>query len=118
MSETPLVRDIQLLNIPGVRLFRNNVGRLQTKDGRWVQFGLCVGSSDLIGFKSVRITPEMVGRQVAVFCAIECKSGRGTVMDDQMNFLGMVGANGGLVLIARSVDDVSQALNTPPDAGI
>jgi hypothetical protein len=59
---------------PGVRLFRNNVGSLQTAEGRWVDFGLCPGSSDLIGWRSVTVTPAMVGRPVAVFLAIEVKA--------------------------------------------
>lgn len=33
-----------------------------------------VKSSDLIGWRSVVVTPEMVGRKVAVFTAIECKA--------------------------------------------
>jgi ribosomal protein S19 len=39
-----------------------------------VQFGLCKGSADLIGWKRVTVTPEMVGSTVAVFTSIEVKT--------------------------------------------
>ena len=73
-SETTLQQQIRLAlgQRPDLRLFRNQVGQLpDPRSGRWVQFGLAKGSSDLIGFKTVEITPEMVGEKVAVFCSIE-----------------------------------------------
>ena len=58
-----------------MRLFRNNVGTALTLDGRYIKFGLCEGSSDLIGFESITITKEMVGKKIARFCAFEIKHG-------------------------------------------
>lgn len=84
------------------RLFRNNVGMLETKDGRFVHFGLCVGSSDLIGFRSVTVTPEMVGKKLAVFTAVEAKSGRGRATEEQANFIQAVKIAGGLAGVART----------------
>jgi hypothetical protein len=49
-----------------MRLWRNNIG-LAFYQGKYVQYGLAPGSGDLIGFRSVTITPEMVGQRVAVF---------------------------------------------------
>ncbi len=66
----------------GVRLFRNNVGVLTREDGTPVRFGLAndskalnenIKSGDLIGWRRVLITPDMVGRIVAVFVSRECK---------------------------------------------
>lgn len=63
-------------------LFRNNVGVLTDKTGRPVRFGLgndskslneTIKSADLIGWQSVTVTPDMVGRKVAIFTSIECK---------------------------------------------
>ena len=92
-----------------VRLFRNNTGALLDMQGRLVKFGLCKGSSDLIGFKSVTITPDMVGQKVAVFSAIEVKDkGKATV--DQKNFINIINEAGGYAGVAKSVDDAKKIL--------
>ena len=54
-----------------VRLWRNNTGALVDQQGRFVRFGLCKGSSDLIGLRSVVVTPKMVGQRIAQFVALE-----------------------------------------------
>lgn len=65
-------------------LWRNNVGVAEGPDGRPIRFGVAnlskrmseqVKSSDLIGITPVMITPDMVGRCVGVFTALECKHG-------------------------------------------
>jgi hypothetical protein len=86
-----------------VRLWRNNTGALKDASGRLVRYGLCQGSSDLIGFTTVTITPEMVGQQVAIFTAIEVKD-RGRPTPEQLRFLEVVQAAGGRAGVARSVD--------------
>jgi hypothetical protein len=42
-----------------------------------VRFGLCKGSSDLIGLRSLEITPELVGLRLAQFVALEVKAAQG-----------------------------------------
>ena len=86
-------------------LFRNNVGVAIYEDGRRVRYGLCVGSSDLIGWKTIEITPDMVGEKVAVFTALETKSKKGKAQEKQKNFIRAVLESGGLAGIARTVDD-------------
>jgi hypothetical protein len=54
-----------------VRLWRNNTGALVAPQERFVRFGLCKGSSDLIGLCSLQSTPELVGQQLAQFVAVE-----------------------------------------------
>jgi hypothetical protein len=93
-----------------VRLWRNNTGTLLDRNGRPVQFGLCKGSSDLIGLRSVTVTPEMVGQRLAVFAAVEVKSPRGRLTAEQEAFLAMVVEMGGLAGVARSVEDAEQVL--------
>lgn len=111
MSETNLLQSIRLACSRGaVRLWRNNTGKLEDKTGRWVSFGLCEGSSDLIGLKSVVITPEMVGQRVAIFTAIECKAKRGRLSVAQATFLAAVRTAGGIAIEARSVEDCEAAL--------
>lgn len=105
MNETNLMNAI-LLADHGCRLFRNNTGAIKDQTGRLVRFGLCKGSSDLIGFKTVTITPEMVGKQVAIFTAIEVKTPTGKPTPEQLHFVNRVKEHGGIAGIARSVDDV------------
>jgi hypothetical protein len=62
-----------------------------------------VGTSDLIGWTTVEITPEMVGHHVAVFTAIETKeSGGGNKREEQINFVDRVRAAGGIAGFANS----------------
>ena len=89
------------------RLFRNNTGTLRDQHGRPVQFGLCKGSADLIGWRTVTITPEMVGQQVAVFTSIEVKTPTGRLAPLQANWLDAVQNAGGIAGVARSVTDAT-----------
>jgi hypothetical protein len=52
----------------------------------------------------------MVGRQVAVFTALEVKTPTGRATEQQQRFLAMVEAHGGIAGIARSVEDVATLL--------
>lgn len=80
----------------GYTTFRNNVGAFLTLDGkRKVRCGLHPGSSDRIGWRSVEITPEMVGQRLAVFVAIEVKRPDGSLSDEQGRFLSAVHEAGG-----------------------
>ncbi len=110
-SETALQNKIRLaINAPNVRMFRNNVGMING-----IRFGLCNGSSDLIGFQSVTITPEMVGQKIAIFTAIEVKTESGKVSEQQTKFLNMVARFGGIGAVVRNVDDaVDLLLKTTP----
>jgi hypothetical protein len=107
MNEMNRLRAIMIgLSTPGVRLFRNNCGALKDADGRLIRYGVAnPGGSDLIGWKSVTVTPEMVGQKLAVFLAIEVKGERTRVTDQQRNFIERVRLDGGLAGVARSVED-------------
>ena len=61
---------------------RNNVGACEDQSGRIIRYGLMndskqlnqqFKSSDLINIVPIVITPEMVGRTVGVYAALECK---------------------------------------------
>ena len=76
---------------------RMNTGALKTKD-RFVRFGFR-GCADIIGqLKDGR------------FLAIECKSHRGLLTDEQEAFLERVRKYGGISGLARSVDDAQAIL--------
>ncbi len=107
MKESDIMRLIQMkASALGARLFRNNVGALQNIQGMWVKFGLGVGTSDLIGWRTRVITTDMVGKSVAIFTAIEVKSQAGKLTAEQRDFLAAVRASGGIAIEARSVDDI------------
>ena len=89
-----------------LRLFRNNTGTLpDPRTGRPVQFGLARGSADLIGWRTITITPEMVGQRVAVFTSIEVKTTTGHLTPAQQAWMGTVRSAGGIAGVARSVRD-------------
>ena len=106
MSEQRIQQEIRIACSTGdTRLFRNNTGTLRDQNGRPVQFGLCKGSADLIGWKRVTVTPEMVGATVAVFLSIEVKTPTGRLRPEQQQWLDAVQAAGGIAGVARSVED-------------
>lgn len=77
-----------------VCVWRNNTGVARQANGRVIRYGLCVGSSDLIG-----LTSE------GQFVAIELKASRGRLSHEQELFLALVRRNGGLAGVARSVTE-------------
>lgn len=69
-------------------------------DAHMMNFGLCVGSSDLIG-----ITKD------GLFLAIEVKTKTGKATKEQLNFIKQVQQKGGIAGIARSPEDALRILN-------
>jgi hypothetical protein len=109
VTEQQIQQHIRLALSRGpVRLYRNNTGTLRDQHGRPVQFGLAVGSADLIGWTTRTITPDMVGHQVAVFTSIEVKSASGRLRPEQRQWLEAVQAAGGIAGVARSVEDAAR----------
>lgn len=92
-----------------VVLFRNHSGALKDpRTGRLIAFGLSPGSPDLVGWKTVEITPDMVGQRLAVFCGIEIKMPGFKPRADQANWLERLDDAGGVAGVAHTV---SEALN-------
>jgi hypothetical protein len=60
---------------------------------------------NLIGYRTITITPDMVGQQVAVFTSIEVKTPTGRIRPEQQAWLETVQAAGGIAGVARSVED-------------
>ena len=112
MSEQQTQQQIRLALSRGpVRLWRNNTGTLLDRQGRPVKFGLCKGSSDLIGLRSVTIGQEHVGQRLAVFAAVEVKSAKGRTTAEQGAFIEQVTAMGGLAGVARTVGEAAAILD-------
>jgi hypothetical protein len=123
-TESKLLKKIQgLLSRGNIRLFRNNVGSAFLGSYVWdhgavvipspqrVTYGLCEGSSDLIGWRSRLITEDMVGKKFAQFVAIEVKSPAGKVSKTQTAFIQTVRDAGGLSGVAKSESDAVQILS-------
>ena len=121
-KEAPILREVLGLSQAGVRLFRNTVGAAFVGPFVWadgaviisrpqrVQFGLCRGSADIIGWRTVVITPEMVGQSIAQFVALEAKADRGRPTVEQQAFIDHVIKCGGVAAIVRSADEARGVL--------
>ena len=104
----------------GMVLWRNSMGQgwmgrklseengyLRLANAYRISFGIGgKGGSDLIGYKSVTITPDMVGQKIAQWVAVEVKSKTGRLSKEQRHFLDVIEKAGGIALIARSPDDL------------
>lgn len=113
----------------GVRLLRNNNGACQDATGRLIRYGLGntskrvsdqIKSSDFIGITPVVITPDMVGKTVGVFTAIEAKPEGFKVRAEynrksrewaQENFLQFVRDNGGFAGFCTSGKSLEHVIN-------
>ncbi len=80
-------------------------GDVVIRQGRPLHAGLCVGSSDLIGYRRVD--------GVAQFVALEVKSATGRPTAQQTQFLNHITGAGGCAGIVRSVDDALTVLRLP-----
>lgn len=119
MSEGDLSKLIQLEALKHrCILYRNNSAAFKDLTGRIVRVGLGNLSkklwdkwktSDLIGYTIVTIEPEMVGRKIAVFTAIEVKLPDAKVdarYKAQKKFIDQVQRDGGIGSICNSVDEL------------
>ena len=127
-SEHQIQQRILLAHGSGdVRLWRNNVGTgwagqatrvtagnlhaiahsirpgdVIIRNGRPLHAGLCVGSSDLIGYRRIN--------GVAQFVALEVKTATGRATPEQTRFLDHINTAGGCGAVVRSVADADAVL--------
>lgn len=112
-QETKLQRRIMLaLSSAGCLVFRNEtagawMGRVIHNDqgsvtlaaSTFMKFGLCAGSSDIIG-----LTPS------GKFLAVEVKTKTGVISKQQQQFIDAVNNQGGVAFVARTVDDALKGI--------
>lgn len=115
----------------GGKSFRNNVGGAWTgrkvnrlpngspvpsgytllKDARWITFGLMNGSADRVGWKTIVITADMVGKKIAQFLSLEMKTATGRARKEQITWHENVWRDGGLTGFCRNDEDVIRVMN-------
>lgn len=82
----------------GAYLWRNNTGGFYDARGRFVRYGLCKGSSDLIGVYKGR------------FLAIEVKMPNKKPSLEQIKFINWINEKGGIAFVATCAEDVKKKL--------
>ncbi len=100
---------------PDVRIWRNNVGAYPLPNGGFLRYGLCPGSADFIGLHSLIVTPDMVGKRVALFLAIESKAPDKDAEAHQATWLKEVTDAGGIAGVARNAEEAEALLATWSD---
>lgn len=102
MTEHDIQSSIRIkLSELGYCVFRINVGRFKTEDGRWFDTGLPKGFSDLIAVKDGRIY------------FLEVKTETGKASKEQLNFLAVMRDRYGCVAeIVRSADDAVRVVKS------
>ncbi len=99
-----------------VVLFRNNVVAFEATNGkksRYIKAGFGPGSSDLIGYATTTITKDMVGKDIAVFTAVEVKKSSwnhnkkfNKHEKEQKEFIDRIKLDGGIAGFSNCVDDL------------
>jgi len=107
MKETNILKlCLMALSQAGCLAWRNNTGALPDRQGRIVRYGLCNGSSDLIG-----LAPD------GIFFAVEVKTATGKPTPEQLTFIAAIRRQGGRAGVARSPEEaVSLALGRKDSA--
>lgn len=127
-TESAFLRKLLVALSRVATVFRQNVGsawmgraakssgRVTLSDPRFVKFGLCAGSSDVIGWTQIKITEAHVGKTIAVFTAVEAKGEKTRITDEQKRFLSRVAADGGIAILARAPGGDTMAAGVLRDA--
>lgn len=110
---------------PHCRFFRNHVGTgwhgvvdkktttggsLVLRNARKVTFGLEPGSQDLFGWVTVTVTPEMVGKQIAVVAGIEVKRPGKKPEPAQVRWAKNMAEMGAICIVATSAQEALDEL--------
>lgn len=91
--------------------YEDGVLYVTLKNPIFLNYGLGTGSGDTIGWKTVTITPDMVGQKIAVFTSIEYKTAKGKDREAQVNWHNLLRSSGAYSGFARSEDDVDLILS-------
>ena len=125
MSERDIVHEIRLALGADARvvLWRNSTGHTTeytAETERHIRYGLCKGSSDLVGIvvmrervvdSSGKTIGLMPGTGLGRFFALEVKTPVGRLTPEQTKFLALVNRMGGFAACVRSVEAARAALD-------
>lgn len=92
------------LSAAGCLVWRQNTGAYRDNAGRLIRYGLCTGSSDIVGLCAD-----------GVFLAVECKTAIGQPTQAQLNFIAAVSRAGGRAGVARSAAEAVSIARGQPD---
>jgi hypothetical protein len=122
-TEQTIMRNIMLACARGAcRLFRINsgmawagkvIGRSRTTitlENPRPFHGAPNGWPDLCGWRTVEITPDMVGTRIAVLVMLEVKTASGRVLTHQQQFIDVARQAGAISAIVRDIDAAQRAL--------
>lgn len=104
VSESAIVSEIfrAIGCLDGVFVMKNPVGKAQIVEARGtlrhIEWGLCVGSADLIACVGGR------------FCGLEVKTETGRLRPEQIAWAKAIRAVGGFVAVVRSADEAIEAV--------
>ena len=84
-------------------------GDVVIRNARAVTCGLSPNSPDLVGWMCVRVTPDMVGKMVAVMAGVEVKRPKGKPpTKGQQNFIDAITNDGGMAFAATGVGEFAE----------
>ena len=116
----------------GHRIFRSNVGEgwigkavffskaakidvypgdVIIRKAKRLHFGLCPGQGDYLGWSVKIVTPQMVGKPVAIFTSVEVKTETGKIREGQIEFSDAVNKAGGIAGIVRDEESAFDLLS-------
>ncbi|WP_338230978.1 VRR-NUC domain-containing protein [Lactiplantibacillus paraxiangfangensis] len=102
MREQEIQNNIRVaVSAAGCTIFRANVGKVKTEDGRWFDAGLPQGFPDLFGFR----------HSDGKIFFIECKNETGRPRKDQVKFHEFLQRKRMIHGIARSPEDALNIIN-------
>jgi len=106
MLEHSRMGDVVFRNHVGMGVFGSmrripGTGDVVVENARVAMCGLFEGSADLIGWRTVTVTPEMVGQKVAVFLSVEVKTATGRLSARQKDWAENVRRAGGVSVVYR-----------------
>jgi hypothetical protein len=100
--------------------WRNNTGKLQDNRGRWVSFGLGIGSPDIVGIIrcSVIVSAPMKSDLAHVtdfgrFVGLEVKTDTGKLSPEQSAWHAAASKAGALVAVVTSVREALDVVGAP-----
>lgn len=71
-----------------------------------ITYGLHPGSGDFIGWETITITPDMIGKKIAVFKSVEIKTKNDRLKDNQKNWFKAVKRDCGIAEIWKEKNGI------------